>query len=57
MQELKNANASFLQKHLCTCGGKTKLKDSKHVLPAPNFGMENFFKPKVYISARSKVDD
>lgn len=24
MQELKNANASFLQKPLCTRGGKTK---------------------------------
>lgn len=37
---------------------KQNWKDSKHVLPAPTFGMDNFFfKPKIYISALSKADD
>lgn len=43
MQELKNAKASFLQKRLCTCGGKKNLKNLKHILPAPTLGMDNFF--------------
>lgn len=37
---------------------KQNLKNSKHILPTPTFGMDNFFfKPKFYIYALSKVDD
>lgn len=37
---------------------KQNLKNSKHSLPAPTFGMDTFFfLAKFFISALSKVDD
>lgn len=36
MQELRNANASFLQKLLCTLGGKTKPEEFKTQLARPH---------------------
>lgn len=57
VQELRNANASFLQKRLCTVEEKQNLKNSKHSLPTPAFGMDTFLLAKFFISALSKVDD
>lgn len=58
MQELKNANAGFLQKRLCAYEGKTKLEGFKTRLARPHlWDGYFFFKPKIYISALSKVDD
>lgn len=57
MQEFRNANAS-----LCVpVEEKQNLKNSKHILPAPTFGINNFFSLsfffKFFISALSKVEN
>lgn len=58
VQELRNANASFLQKNVCVpVEEKQNLKNSKHSLPTPTFGMDKFLLAKFFISALSKVDD
>lgn len=36
---------------------KQNLKNSKHSLPTPTFGMDKFLLAKFFISALSKVDD
>lgn len=43
MQELKNANASFLQKPLYTCGGETKPEGFKTHLARPHLWNGYFF--------------
>lgn len=43
VQELRNANASFLQKLLCTRGGKTKPEKFKTQLAYPHLWNEKIF--------------